>query len=851
MEAPTPSESVALPAVTRYCYRPGPDVGVRDGVFQPVIAGMYDYNFELSIPDNPSCSSIPAPCSAEEQPKLVTNDISLMYQNVRGLRTKIDEIYLSTVDCLYDVIMFTETGLDDRINSIQLFGNSFNVFRCDRSHLNSDKRSFGGVLIAVAKQYSSALFEPVHGKHLEQVCVKATIHGSKFLLCALYLPPDKRNEVAIVDAHIASVRELCGSSSDNSTVIVCGDYNQPHIAWTAHSSVIQHNNSVQLSVASAALIDGMDFLNLCQVNIERNHLGRVLDLVFTTETDLLVERSVVPLTQPDLHHPPLLISLPATHHQVIAPECAASVRDSVDTMAARFCDVIRLWLYENLPFVKPASTPAWSTNLLRRLKRVRNKFQRKHRRWRTNQTKQDFKRASEDYRRLNASLYKSYVLRIQTDLRRNPKKFWTFVNSKRKCSSVPSDVYLDDTESSSESDSCELFASFFSSVFACDPGPTRATDCGASLVPADFVDIDVFAITPDMITAAAKKLKTSYCAGPDGIPAVVFCRCAEALAMPLCCIFNKSFAQGKFPKIWKHSFMFPVFKNGDRRSVRNYRGITNLPAASKLFEIIVGGALIQRTRHYISSDQHGFMAGRSVTTNLLDFTSNCIAVMERKLQVDVIYTDLKAAFDRINHRILLDKILRLGASQQFVTWLRSYLCDRVLQVKLGSKLSLPFTNISGVPQGIRPILENACIVWTPHQLYWTLRIERVQRKFIRLALRNLPWRDPNNLPPYPDRCRLLGLDTLECRRKIQQALFVAKLLNGEIDSPKLLSLMNFRAAERTLRPSSLLTNLFHRTEFGSNEPVTSCVRVFSCVEEHFQFGESLSKFKRLVRTNLL
>ena len=49
------------------------------------------------------------------------------------------------------------------------------------------------------------------------------------------------------------------------------------------------------------------------------------------------------------------------------------------------------------------------------------------------------------------------------------------------------------------------------------------------------------------------------------------------------------------------------------------------------------------------------MPGRSVSTNLLDFTSTCISHIEQKAQIDVIYTDLKPAFDRIDQKILLKK----------------------------------------------------------------------------------------------------------------------------------------------------------------------------------------------------
>ena len=52
---------------------------------------------------------------------------------------------------------------------------------------------------------------------------------------------------------------------------------------------------------------------------------------------------------------------------------------------------------------------------------------------------------------------------------------------------------------------------------------------------------------------------------------------------------------------------------------------------------------------------------------------------------------------------------------------------------------------------------------------------------MRYSLRFLPWRDPLNLPPYEDRCRLLGIVPLTARWTIDQATFAGKLLMGDID----------------------------------------------------------------------
>ncbi|KXJ72610.1 hypothetical protein RP20_CCG017595 [Aedes albopictus] len=106
--------------------------------------------------------------------------------------------------------------------------------------------------------------------------------------------------------------------------------------------------------------------------------------------------------------------------------------------------------------------------------------------------------------------------------------------------------------------------------------------------------------------------------------------------------------------------MFPVHKKGRKRDANNYRGITALCAISKLFEIVVMDPLLSHCKHLISNDQHGFTSGRSTNTNLLCFTSYITDSMTAHDQTDAIYTDLSAAFDKLNHDIAIAKLDRLG-----------------------------------------------------------------------------------------------------------------------------------------------------------------------------------------------
>lgn len=145
---------------------------------------------------------------------------------------------------------------------------------------------------------------------------------------------------------------------------------------------------------------------------------------------------------------------------------------------------------------------------------------------------------------------------------------------------------------------------------------------------------------------------------------------------------------------------------------------------------------------------------------------------------------------------------------------------------------------------VRSILESNAVVWCPYQSTWTARIESVQRKFVRYALRNLPWHDPLNLPPYEDRCRLLGLQTLEKRRSIAQAVFIAKILTGETDAPNLLGQMNIYAPERLLRQRNILLLEPRNTLYGLHDSIRFMSARFNEVSRLFDFCSNAAAFKR-------
>ena len=69
------------------------------------------------------------------------------------------------------------------------------------------------------------------------------------------------------------------------------------------------------------------------------------------------------------------------------------------------------------------------------------------------------------------------------------------------------------------------------------------------------------------------------------------------------------------------------------------------------------------------------------------------------LYTGMILIDLQKAFDKINHKILLDKLLPIGFSKNLISWYESYLAERHFTVEVANQVS-NFSKIScGVLQG--------------------------------------------------------------------------------------------------------------------------------------------------------
>ena len=104
------------------------------------------------------------------------------------------------------------------------------------------------------------------------------------------------------------------------------------------------------------------------------------------------------------------------------------------------------------------------------------------------------------------------------------------------------------------------------------------------------------------------------------------------------------------------------------------------------------------------------------------------------------------------------------------------------------------------------------------------------------------------LPPYADRCRSVGIESLSRRRLNLSAMFVYDLFSGRVDSRALLANLSVNSVTRSLRNVRYLVLERHRSNYGMFESVDYVSRAFNVFAHFYSHTIDRSAFKSLVRS---
>ena len=298
--------------------------------------------------------------------------------------------------------------------------------------------------------------------------------------------------------------------------------------------------------------------------------------------------------------------------------------------------------------------------------------------------------------RLAKRLQKQFYERKVQDLRTsNPRKWWSsvkkFLGSNRNIDLK----HLSLHENIEDLNLADEINNFFANVAAgLQPLQSRSDFNLNDDYISDYV------ISLEEVERQLACVQVNKAPGPDGIPNWILRDMAPFISGPLCAIFNASVREGFVPPVWKQANTIPAPKVNPPKSLQSdLRPISLTPTLSKLLESFVGKWILNIIETTIDRRQFGALKGRSTTHALVSLLHSWSTVLDRGGSVRAVFVDYQKAFDRVDHNIVLHKLVQRNVPHFIIKWMFSFLEGRQQRVKINDRFSNWTQLFGGMIQG--------------------------------------------------------------------------------------------------------------------------------------------------------
>ena len=194
----------------------------------------------------------------------------------------------------------------------------------------------------------------------------------------------------------------------------------------------------------------------------------------------------------------------------------------------------------------------------------------------------------------------------------------------------------------------------------------------------ETLPIPVHEFTMEELTSAIRSTSSGKATGLDDIPAEV-CKSGALLEYPLN-VCNKVFNSGEAPNIWRKAALLPIPKKGDLTNGQNYRGISLIPVATKIFNKMLHNRIKPHFEKVFRMYQNDFRAGRSTIGQILALRRIIEEAQINHLPAVLDFVDFRKAFDSVSRERLFDILAAYGVPQEIIKAIRAACTNTTAQV---------------------------------------------------------------------------------------------------------------------------------------------------------------------------
>ena len=225
-----------------------------------------------------------------------------------------------------------------------------------------------------------------------------------------------------------------------------------------------------------------------------------------------------------------------------------------------------------------------------------------------------------------------------------------------------------------------------------------------------------YEITEKEVLSACQKLKNNKASSYDLIRNEMLKSAIPFICKPIMQAFNIILNSGKFPKSWKDGIIIPVYKQGNKLDVNNYRGITISSCLGKLFCHVINDRISQEleSKNFIKSEQARFRKNYRTSDHvfvLKTIVDKYVLNAKKGDKLFACFIDLRKAFDTVWHDGLFLKLQKAGICGKIYQVIKSMYHGSQAKVKCNQLMSDSIDITKGVHQGnvLSPLLFNIFI----------------------------------------------------------------------------------------------------------------------------------------------
>ena len=654
--------------------------------------------------------------------------LKLSFWNAQSLRNKTTLVcdYMNEHDL--DIYLFAESWLkdDDDMEIGELQGNSFRYLSVPRK-----ERQGGGVACLFKSNLNIKKIDLPRHKTFECMELNLSLNGKTITIVTVYRPePSANNRYTLTEFFDEFTEFMAHYHMLKNEVIIVGDFN-------FHINKKDNANAKKF-------IDIIDMFNMVQhVNSPTHRDGNTLDLLITRIDTTVVDHLI---GEQNSDHNNILFQINLNRPQPPKKKIRfrkfkdininyfkldlqnkfdlLQPKSSIDTHHAEYLDKLidtytsaKDVLNKHAPELERVVTvrnpTPWNTADIKQAKSEKRKAEKKWRKTRNNIDYELYRESRNAYNsKLNSFKVEALAKKIK-DNKGDSKNMFKAINSAlNRKQELPLPPH----------DNVKTLANDFNDFFENKILKIREKldTLGNSQDNTEQVQftgepLNTFkSLNENEVKKILLNMRNKYC-NLDPLPFWLMKECIDQFLPLVTDIINTSLRIGIMPKPLKHALIKPLLKKlGLELAKKNYRPVSNLQFLGKAIESAV---ITQFQEHLTKNDLHdskqsAYRKFHSTETLLMKVHNDIMSSLGKGEMVMLVLLDLSAAFDTIDHDILLNRLENTyGIKQNALSWFKSYMSDRTQSVLINGTESERKDLKYGVPQGSKlgPILFNSYI----------------------------------------------------------------------------------------------------------------------------------------------